>query len=139
MKRSHGLIQLSREHHTALVLAKRARRAAAATADAVRDCIAAIGTAFATELEPHFRIEEDALLPALAELGHSEAMALVEQTLAEHAFLRALAARLAAGDERCLDQFGEALAAHVRFEEQVLFPAAESTLAQEVLDAVRRC
>lgn len=139
MKRSRGLIQLSREHHAALVLAKRARRAAVATAEATRDCIAAVRTAFATELEPHFRVEEDYLLPALAKLGRPEAAALVEQTLAEHAFLRALAARLAAGDEGCLDRFGEALAAHVRFEEQALFPAAESMLAHEALDAVRRC
>ncbi|WP_462322984.1 hemerythrin domain-containing protein [Halochromatium sp.] len=48
---------------------------------------AALKTRFADELEPHFQLEERGLLPALRVAGQA---ALVEQTLNEHAELRAL-------------------------------------------------
>jgi hemerythrin-like domain-containing protein len=129
MKRHPSLVQLSREHHSALVLAKRAQRADPATPEA-RRLTAGVAPTFARELEPHFRIEEQALLPLLAKAGE---VALVERTLAEHLTLRSLAERLAAGEVAALASFGRALEEHVRFEERELFLGAESRLGPDAL------
>lgn len=122
MKRHPALQKLSREHHAALVLAKRAQRP---------DCdAAAIVRAFAIQLEPHFLAEESGLVAALDAAGQ---VALTERTLIDHQTLRDLARRLAAGDATSLRPFGELLEAHIRFEERDLFPRAESILPPEML------
>lgn len=125
MKRHPGLAQLSREHHTALMLAKHALNAASDTPDAQSRMSAEIAIAFAKELDPHFKTEERGLLPALKNAGQFEA---VDRTLSDHATLRELARRIAAREHACLKDFGELLEAHVRFEERELFPLAESKL-----------
>lgn len=133
MKRHPALTQLSREHHPALVLAKRAQQMAAGKGEEVERLMAEIGAIFDRELEPHFRLEEDRLLPQLRQAGQ---LALVERTLAEHAELRTLVGRLGLGDIASLPRFGEKLAAHVRFEERELFAVAESLLTPEQLPLV---
>ncbi|MCX7169443.1 MAG: hemerythrin domain-containing protein [Proteobacteria bacterium] len=125
MKRSAALIQLSREHHAALVLAKRARRMNLADRVAVLRFMAEAAATFTRELEPHFQIEETMLLPALTSAGET---ALVKRTLAEHEKLRWLAQQLQAEDAAYITRFGAALEAHVRFEERELFARAESVL-----------
>lgn len=125
MKRSAALLQLSREHHGALVLAMRARRINLADKPAVLRFMAEAAATFARELEPHFRIEETTLLPALTRAGET---ALVERTLAEHEELRWLAQQLQAQDAAHITRFGAALEAHVRFEERELFALAETLL-----------
>jgi len=130
VKRRPALRQLSREHHGALVLALRITRAGDATA--VARLMTTVPDVFARELEPHFRDEETNLLPHLAAAG---AHALVRRTLAEHQLLRGLADRIAAGDVANLTEFATALRAHVMFEERELFPAAETVLPGEMLDA----
>lgn len=123
MKRSPALQQLSREHHTALSLALRIAKAAD---DAARAALMArVPGLFAAELEPHFLEEETRLLPQLAAAGETD---LVERTLAEHADMRALVARIAAGETEALADFGRLLQAHVRFEERELFAVAEQRL-----------
>jgi hypothetical protein len=131
MKRSSALSALSREHHTALVWAKRAQ-AASDTQD-LGALMAKLVTIFEAELEPHFRIEETRLLAALAQCGEN---GLVERTLAEHRALRAAIDRIRAGDSGAVAPFGAALAAHVRFEERELFPAAEARLSADALAAI---
>jgi hemerythrin-like domain-containing protein len=133
MKRHPSLVRLSREHHPALVLANRACRLGAAGGEPAMAMTAEVARALADELDPHFRIEEDGLLPALALAGQT---ALVERTLAEHEALRALAAGIAAGDPAGLGRFGELLEAHVRFEERELFPTAETVLSAETLAGI---
>ncbi len=135
MKRHPGLIKLSREHHAALVLAKRAQRLGSETSEAAAPFLAEVAQAFANESEPHFLAEESGLLAALDAAGQA---ALAERTLADHQALRALARRLAAGDAASLCRFGELLEAHVRFEERELFPHAESILPPEVLADIDR-
>jgi len=130
MKRSAALIRLSREHHSALVLARRARRASVANAEAASRFMTQAFAAFTRELEPHFRIEEAALLPAMTDAGELD---LVRRTLADHEELRRLAKRLEAQDAASLSRFGELLEAHVRFEECELFAHAESVLTPEAL------
>ncbi len=129
MKRSPALQQLSREHHTALTLAKASERAAQSGEEAqVRLTCQRVIRAYANELEPHFQFEEQSLLPLL----HSAAThPLVERTLADHQQLRGLLDALRQNDAGALDSFGKCLTAHVRFEERELFPALESLLQRE--------
>jgi hemerythrin-like domain-containing protein len=124
MKRAEALVGLSREHHTALSLAQRARRAAAEGGAAAAAMAATVAGRFRAELKPHFDEEEAWLLPALAQAGEA---ALVARTLADHAALAGLAARLLAPGAApdTLRAFAERLIEHVRFEERELFPAAE--------------
>ena len=135
MKRSTCLAQLSREHHAALVLAKRAQRIDTDDIEAARDFMIGAVASFERELEPHFRVEERGLLPQLAKTGETDR---VGRTLAEHEELRGLAKRLAAHDAASLRRFGAALEAHVRFEERELFALAESRLTSEALADVER-
>jgi len=130
MKRCAALIQLSREHHPALVLANRAQRIHLENSEAVLRFMMQVVETFARELEPHFQIEETKLLPALTSAGETE---LVKRTLTEHEDLRELANQLKAGNAACLRRFGEALEKHVRFEERELFAVAESVLSLTTL------
>lgn len=126
MKRSPALQPLSREHHSALSLAKACERAAlSGIAEQVgKACQRAI-TTFAKELEPHFLIEEQSLLPLLKDPG---AQPLVQHTLADHRQLRELLKALRQNDANALDNFSRCLSDHVRFEERQLFPALERAL-----------
>jgi hemerythrin-like domain-containing protein len=133
MKRHPALSPLSREHHSALVLAKRARGASADDPVALKQLAAALRQAFADELEAHFQLEEQHLLPALAARGEQEAVA---RTLAEHADLCALAVQIDSGLPESVRRFGAALAEHIRFEERALFPLAESVLGEAALNAM---
>lgn len=134
MKRSDFLIGLSREHHSALVWAKRAQRGANVDAqrgakgdDAAAALMQGLVAVFDRDLAPHFAVEEADLLPLLHAHGATE---LAARLLAEHAALRAEAGRLGEGCAAALASFGRALADHVRFEERELFPVVESILAQ---------
>lgn len=134
MKRSAALRDLSDEHHVALVLALRARRAAASGSEAaVAAAWAEVAGAFPAELAPHFAIEERWLAPPLAQAG---APALAARLRADHDALRAAVAEDVARGDAPLAAFAERLAAHVRFEERELFPAAERLLPEAALAAL---
>ena len=126
MKRTPALQPLSREHHTALTLAKACERAALSGDEGLvaNACQRAI-QAFSNELEPHFQFEEQSLLPLLP---GAETQALAERTLEDHQRLRALLDGLQQNDAKALESFGKLLSAHVRFEERELFPVLESLL-----------
>ncbi len=131
MKRSDILQPLSREHYTALSLAKSCERAVLSgdSAQIAQACQRAI-LAISADMEPHFQIEEQSLLP----LPKSpESQALVQRTLADHGRLRALLPGLQQTDAAALGCFGKCLSAHVRFEERELFAVLESLLeAREI-------
>lgn len=129
MKRSPILLELSREHHTALVLALRIARATEPAAQAA--LLTSVPATFRNELEPHFQEEEQGVLPQLATAGE---LALVNRTLEEHRQMRDLIARMAAGDLNCLKPFGVLLKAHVQFEERELFVTAQAVLPAAYLD-----
>jgi len=131
MKRHPDLLQLSRQHYTALKLARDARRAAGSgNANEVTALAQRVVALFAAELDPHFRVEEQGILVLLAEAGEHD---LAGRTLADHAELRRLARRLATPDAETLLGFAELLGAHVRFEEREVFEAAQARLG---VDAV---
>ncbi|MBK7415899.1 MAG: hemerythrin domain-containing protein [Dechloromonas sp.] len=129
MKRHADLLQLSREHHTALKLARLARFASdAGNPEAIAQAARTITSKFAEEIEAHFLAEEQVVLPALLAHGANE---LVNRTLEEHKILRALNQQLQQADGPILAHFGQMLYDHVRFEERELFERAQELLYSE--------
>ncbi|HRP94721.1 MAG TPA: hemerythrin domain-containing protein [Rhodocyclaceae bacterium] len=117
MRRDERLIELSREHHTALTLARRLRLAHGSS-----EALAAAGASVRSlhaELEQHFDEEEVRLLPIL----RACAPELASQLMHEHVALRALLER--SDEAAALERLGTLLEAHVRFEERVMFPRLE--------------
>lgn len=126
MKRHMALQALSRDHHHALVVSQRLRRAGDHGA----------GEAQATFLEfwrsggeLHFRVEEEVLLPRFAAAGGAHTAA-VARVLIEHAEIRLRVLRLHGGAASApvLEELGGLLAEHVQLEERELFPAIEESL-----------
>jgi hemerythrin-like domain-containing protein len=131
MQRIEPLRRLSSEHHSGLVIARRARELAGKAPDARAAAWADLRQRFADELEPHFKLEERGLLPALQAAGEG---LLVERTLAEHLRMRAM---IDAGGPENLAAFAEALADHIRFEEKELFETAQRVLGAEALERIQ--
>jgi hemerythrin-like domain-containing protein len=127
MKRHPALRQLSSDHHSGLVLARKARQAAKGSVHDQRHMWATLVERFHAELEPHFRIEETGLLVALSEAGEAE---LVERTLTEHEDMRGM---ISQDQPENLARFAELLTAHIRFEEQTLFARAQDLLGPDQL------
>jgi len=118
MKRHQELQNLSREHHNALQLVLKAKRAATSGDLALIEATAtACLTAFHAELDPHFVVEETTLLPLLLAAGED---ALVAQVERDHRELRGLCVQLQQPDVTKLDDFTERLTSHVRFKERAL-------------------
>jgi hypothetical protein len=111
VKRHPRLQPLSDDHHRALVLARKARRARGP------EVWSEIRERFASELEPHFRAEESWLFPDLEAGGELE---LARRARADHTALRALARGEASLENA--RAFADRLEAHVRFEEREVFP-----------------
>jgi hemerythrin-like domain-containing protein len=130
MKRSAELRVLSVQHHHGLVAAQRLRQAARGEVP-----LAAALTQFLEswrdEIQPHFRAEEEILLPAFAQRVPADDP-LIARTLTEHVALRRATRELeraAVGLQQTLArEIGQSLDDHIRFEERVLFPAIEAAL-----------
>ena len=136
MKRHEALAALSRDHHHALVVAQRLRRASETTATEVRDAFLAYWRA---DGQRHFREEEDILLPAYVGFGDPEEPVLA-RVLVDHVRIRWLAHEVAS-DSPSLDALrtlGEQLSAHVRREERELFPLIEQALPEHELTRLVR-
>lgn len=137
MKRCPQLEALSAEHHTALVLARRAARSAVGRGKlSVPQAWQQIEAAFAAELEPHFSIEEKFLVPPLEKFSDSEVTQALARLRDEHCLLRELVRDTQKHDAENLARFGQALHDHVRFEERTLFELAEAKLATAELDRI---
>jgi hemerythrin-like domain-containing protein len=128
MKRSAALVQLSRDHHVALAVALRLRRA---TPGDLADAISAFADFWTPRGRDHFDREETVLAPVLP-ANDPECQAAVERMLAEHAEIRSRADRLADSLEAAHD-LGERLHDHVRFEERTLFALVEDRLDDDEL------
>ena len=124
MPRTGALLPLSREHHTSLVLARAARKAA--DGKDIAACSAAmvrIETHWHTLMVAHFEQEEQ-LIRLAAEALDPESVARV---LAEHDELRMLACGPCDLEPAVrLHRFADRVVAHVRYEERVLFPQLQS-------------
>lgn len=133
MKRSEALSPLSRDHHHGLFAALKLRRASAADAEDARRAFLEF---WHGEGAHHFHVEEEVLLPALARHASADDGAIV-RTLVEHVDLRRRAADLERAVEPALEalhELGDRLHAHIRGEENELFPLIEATLPAAELD-----
>lgn len=124
MPRLGPFLQLSREHHDALLLARDCGRfPATASATDAAAMNRRISGYWSAEMAEHF-VREEALLHNFA-----AALASADQArlLDDHARLRAACTVAAdAGlDAEAIRNFGVLLAAHVRFEERHCFPALQ--------------
>lgn len=127
MKRSEALQALSREHQHGLAVALRLKRA---TNETAREARQAFLDFWAGEGRGHFRAEEEVLLPAFAAHARADHEAVV-RVLVEHVDIRRRSSELALGGDASLDQLqelGERLQRHIRYEERVLYPLVEETL-----------
>ena len=124
MKRHQNLQDLSREHHGALQLALKAKRAAmSGNQTRIEATAVACLTAFYSELDPHFVVEETTLLPLLVNTGEDK---LVEHFVSDHRELRRLSVQLQQPDAMTLLGFAELLTSHVRFEEREMYVVLEA-------------
>lgn len=134
MHRHEDLAPLSRDHHVALEIALRLKRATAADVEEVvqrfEDYWAAYGDA-------HFAAEEELLLPALPD-DDAELQAGCTQVCDEHVALREIARDLLAAspDPALANAAGILLHDHVRYEERHFFPLVEERLPEAELARV---
>jgi len=134
MRRDPALVRLSRDHHHALVVAQGLQRATEATVATATDSFRSY---WELEGAEHLAVEEQILLPVLAEQARQREP-VVAEVLIEHVVLRRQADHVLAdgeGSDRLVDAhaLGASLAEHVRREERVLFPLLERTLSTEEL------
>ena len=136
IQRDFHLQGLTSEHHQALVLAGRLRQACR-QGGVSRERLQSTCRTFEQDLNPHFVIEEELILPALAAAGRKD---LVDRTNEEHHQLRALIVAAATSEDATLhlQAFADLLTAHVRFEERTLFAAAQQILTIKELEMLAR-
>lgn len=133
LKRRAELHGLSDDHHTALIVAVRCKRAAASgDARALERAWAQVCEATDLLFEPHFGIEEAHLLPALHQLGEGQ---MADRIAAEHTRLRAALSQLHP-DAAAVGSFGELLDEHIRYEERVVFQAVQHRIPDAVMQAL---
>ena len=143
MKRHPSLREFSDDHHGGLVNARRLRRAASGgDGSAAKEAALAFLVLWREETGPHFRKEEEVLLPVLARHGKDVESEHVVRMLAQHARIRGLAMELSDGVARddvraeTLRRLGEVLEEHIRLEERVVFPWIEQVLPEDALREV---
>jgi len=133
MKRVPALRDLSDDHHTGLLLARRCRQAGRPDSALSPERIwAQVVAAFSDHLEPHFRIEEAHLVPALEAIGETP---MAERIRDDHRTLRTLE-QSGTVDRDLLARFGECLDAHIRYEEREVFESTQHRLPAAALEAI---
>ena len=141
MTRDDRLVRLSREHHHGLVLALRIQRELPGAADDEMTALYNDLLRFwSAGLLPHFEAENTCLLARLA-AHQDDGLACAGRLQREHremeALVEAMRAAQDAGERHtALARFGEALGAHIRWEEHELFEWMQARFTTDELDAV---
>ncbi|MCF7803585.1 MAG: hemerythrin domain-containing protein [Candidatus Marinimicrobia bacterium] len=134
MKRHDALVTLSSEHHTGLVWARRLTQLSDSE-DTLNPGEVAheFLDVWDSEINPHFRKEEDFLLPIFAGEGDYSDECIWEM-LQQHIILRREIWRLRqAHSVEILVRIGELLMEHIRHEERIVFPFIEEQSSNETL------
>jgi iron-sulfur cluster repair protein YtfE (RIC family) len=130
MKRHPALQELSRDHHHALVVAQRLKRAQATSKERT---LADFRQYWEADGSAHFRQEEDILLPTLARFT-DPSHPVVACVLIDHVRIRALVDELGEDPQlSTLRSLGRELEQHVRHEERQLFPLIEQAMPEAQL------
>ncbi len=140
LKRHENLAPLSRDHMRGLFLARYARSDAPPYKNYPVETAAKISIiidGYKNDLLPHFREEEDVLMPFIRKNTPS-LIPIAEEILAEHIQLTALAEKLAVSpdDAVLLDEFGRLLERHIRKEERILFEKLQEAVPDAVLKSL---
>jgi len=135
MKRSAALASLSRDHHTALVVARELSRAGPEHAEVAASRFVRF---LAVHELAHFALEESVLLPALPD--EPQAQVFAARVHEDHDYLRAALRRLQDSPQAASVEFLHALGArlrtHVQMEERELFPYLEDSLDSATLEQI---
>ena len=136
MLRDPSLIPLSRQHQHALALCVRLDRAMQAGEIDLEAWQAEIQQQFESEIEIHFAAEEKEVFPAAGRFPGMRI--LVDELIAEHAFLRDCFSRASSRtlDQQSLGDFGEKLVHHIRKEERQLFEGMQKVMIPAQLAAL---
>jgi iron-sulfur cluster repair protein YtfE (RIC family) len=139
-RRHDGLMPLTHDHHHALSHARRLRLSAAGDERARLRQAKEFLAFFHSDALEHFREEEEVVFPL--GVGDESALPLLGQTVIEHMKIHALVTRLsvevAAGrvfPESAIELAG-ALSAHIRREENEVFPLLEEIVPEDKLRAI---
>lgn len=135
MKRDKNLIPLSWEHHSGLVFARRIKKRIGddESPESVRLYML---FEWETTLERHFLQEETIISPVFKR--HLTENAELAQMENDHNRMREIIAQLNDYKYTTTDmlEFSSRLTAHIRFEEDVLFPLFEKTMTAEEMDSI---
>ncbi|MGE3962156.1 MAG: hemerythrin domain-containing protein [Dehalococcoidia bacterium] len=141
MERDPRLIQLSREHHHALVLSLRIERELpAASVTEMQALYGDLVRFWNAGLQPHFSCEDECMLARLA--AHADpGLQLAGRLQRDHREIEGLVDAMASArtaDERrdALASFGVKLRDHIRWEERQLFEWMQVELDTSELDAI---
>lgn len=136
IKRHKGLHPLSHHHHHALVAAHRLMKAGTEESKfSLEELLNILEEFWHKEGQPHFREEEELLLPVYARYGSLDLPEITEMLL-EHVQIRSLvmqALEQEAPSAELLQDLGQQLEAHVRKEERVIFGKLEAAIPEEAL------
>ena len=135
MKRHVHLQTLSRQHHNGLLIALLVNKGLKKNARLITIC-EFIHYNWQQDLQEHFRLEEEILIPALANKPFDSS--LTDRLLQEHTEISELVNRLTSPvpEIKDVERFSHLLEQHIRFEERVYFPAAEKVLTEQELEQV---
>lgn len=132
MKRHFGLVEFSKDHHQALILAQVCK----SNSPQYKGMPASINekAEFAlkmweTELKPHFEREEKFLIP-ICQSKTEKLKELCARIILEHEQIEKLICKIAGSEglEIILDEFGKFLDNHIRFEEREWFDEIQKEL-----------
>ncbi len=140
MKRHESLAPLSREHHSALMLAQLIKRNAPdykGLPTTIGDKVEYALTIYNNNLKKHFA-KEEAMLQEVKSI-HPAIAKLAEEIIAEHTLLTKLFLSLKNtwDQEAVLNELGNELDAHIRKEERVLFPLIQEHSTEEMLQKIK--
>lgn len=140
MKRHSALINLSREHHNALILARLLRKNAPVFKNLPSEIIEKSDYAeqyYMSTLLNHFEAEERVLLPYLEKVN-SEIDIYLIQMMEQHIQLRKQFNEIKRTTNLIehLDKIGENLENHIRMEERQLFEAIQSFFSETELKKI---
>ncbi|MBP6024892.1 hemerythrin domain-containing protein [Ferruginibacter sp.] len=136
MKRHEALAPLSREHHSALILAQLLKKDAPTykgLPTALNEKVAYALQMFTATLQLHFTNEEGMLDKVRS--VHAEIDKISEEIFTEHQQLKKMFLSLDKTNNTIeeLDTLGQALDDHIRKEERVLFPLIQQHCSEAIL------
>jgi iron-sulfur cluster repair protein YtfE (RIC family) len=137
MKRHQSLLCISREHHTALLLAQVLKKDTPPFKGMpvkVPDKVEYLKARYHADLSIHFNTEEKILFPFLN--GKNKLIdELIDDLINDHSRLAEKISLLDTSDnhEQLLDETGHLLECHIRKEERVLFQKIQEVLSEEEL------